>query len=81
LSDWESFIAGWRDPDTGEFHQAPADSLRVQSLDILFRKFLQARYSGMESLNEALGRTTHDSRIFSRPSATIIIWGFCNSGL
>ena len=29
LSDWEAFIAGWKDPDTKRFYQAPAAALRI----------------------------------------------------
>ncbi len=40
LSDWESFITGWEDPDTGRLHIIPAELLRVDTLEFRFRDWL-----------------------------------------
>ena len=42
LSDWESFITGWEDPDTGRLHIIPAEFLRVDTLEFRFRDWLKA---------------------------------------
>jgi len=55
LSDWEAFIAGWKDPDTKRLYQAPIAALRIQSLDWLFRDYLTRKYGSPEGLNLRLG--------------------------
>ena len=55
LSDWEAFIAGWKDPDTKRFYQAPVASLRIHSTEWLFRDYLQAKYRTLEAMNKRLG--------------------------
>lgn len=55
LSDWEAFIVGWDDPETGLTHKAPVTSLRVHSLDFLFRDYLAERFGDLEAINAALG--------------------------
>ena len=54
LSDWESFITGWKDPDNGVVHKAPVESLRVFSVEYLFRDHLQAKYKTIAALNGKL---------------------------
>jgi ABC-type glycerol-3-phosphate transport system permease component len=54
LSDWETFITGWKDPDTGTFHIAPLESLRVHSVELMFRDHLRAKYGTVKQLNAAL---------------------------
>ncbi|MDI6774900.1 MAG: ABC transporter permease subunit [Verrucomicrobiota bacterium] len=55
LADWELFVAGWTDPDTGRSHQAPADHLRIWSVEWLFRDFLEKKYRAAGNMNLALG--------------------------
>ena len=55
LSDWDSFIQGWKDPDTGEMHTLPTEMVRVHSLDFMFRDYLEAKYGTIEEANAALG--------------------------
>jgi multiple sugar transport system permease protein len=55
LSDWESFIAGWKDPDTGQLHIAPAEMLRIHSIEFLFRDSLERTHGTIEAANAALG--------------------------
>ncbi|MCS7049830.1 MAG: ABC transporter permease subunit [Verrucomicrobiae bacterium] len=54
-SDWDSFIAGWKDPDTGQIHQVAAEHLRIDSIEFRYRDFLQQRYGSLTALNAALG--------------------------
>ncbi len=60
LSDWEAFVQGWTDPDTGETHQLPASMIRIHSVDFLFRDFLRAEYGSIDSVNRALGASFGD---------------------
>ena len=55
LSDWEMFISGWKDPDTGKMHAAPLSTLRVHSVDFMFRDYLRKTYPDITGLNQALG--------------------------
>jgi multiple sugar transport system permease protein len=51
LSDWESFLQGWRDPGTGTLHFLPAEALFLDTVDFRFRDWLQAKYGSLEALN------------------------------
>jgi len=53
-SDWEAFITGWLDPDTGVMYQPTARQLRIVSIDELFREYLRQKYNTLESLNHNL---------------------------
>jgi len=53
-SDWEAFINGWLDPDTGVTYQPMPEQLRIQSIDEQFRSYLQARWKSVEEMNAAL---------------------------
>lgn len=55
LSDWEAFIAGWKDPDTKRLYQAPVAALRIHSVDWSFRDYLMQKYGSLEALNRRLG--------------------------
>jgi len=55
LSDWESFIVGWKDPDTGQMHVAPRHALTIHSLDFMFLDHLQSKYSTVTALNQGAG--------------------------
>ena len=59
-SDWEAFLTGWYDPDTGEKYQPSADQLRITSIDELFRSFLRERHGDLDSLNRNLGLDVAD---------------------
>lgn len=47
LSDWDAFVTGWKDPDTGTLHMLPAEFLRVHSVEFAFRDYL-AESKGMD---------------------------------
>ena len=55
LSDWESFVVGWKDPDTKRLYQAPVAALRLHSVDWLFRDYLMRKYGSLADLNRRLG--------------------------
>ena len=54
-SDWEAFLAGWRDPDSGLTYKLPIDHLRVTGPEFAFRDFLKAKYGDLAGINAALG--------------------------
>ncbi len=56
-SDWESFITGWQDPDTGEVYQPTAAQLRVDSVEQRFRDHLKSKWGRVEDLNLGTGET------------------------
>ncbi|MCK5803744.1 MAG: ABC transporter permease subunit [Lentisphaeria bacterium] len=55
LTDWEFFITGWKDPDSGRLHQAPAETLRIHSVENLFREWLVQSHRDAGGINAALG--------------------------
>jgi len=55
LADWDSFFEGWKDPDTGELHQANPAYLSIYSVDFLFRDYLRERYGDLAAFNRACG--------------------------
>lgn len=59
-SDWEAFIAGWQDPDTGVVHQPAAEHLRIDGIEQRFRDHLRAKWGTVDSLNRATGETFAD---------------------
>ena len=60
MSDWQAFVIGWKDPDTGTTHILPADMIAVDSLDFQFRDYLKRKYTTIASVNEALGTSYGD---------------------
>ncbi|MBU0714800.1 MAG: ABC transporter permease subunit [Verrucomicrobia bacterium] len=66
LSDWEAFIAGWKDPDTKRLYQAPVAALRIHSVDWLFRDYLTRKYGSPEDLNRRLD-TRYKTMVEIRP--------------
>lgn len=54
-SDWDSFLQGWKDPDTGKLYRVPLESLKLDTLDFRFRDYLRRRFGTVAKLNAALG--------------------------
>lgn len=54
VSDWDNFISGWKDPDTRVIHKAPVESLRIFSVEYLFRDYLRQKYKTVENMNRSL---------------------------
>lgn len=53
VSDWDQFIQGWKDPDTGRLHAPPLETLRIEAPDFWFQDFLAERYGPIGNLNAA----------------------------
>ncbi|MGQ9661359.1 MAG: ABC transporter permease subunit [Kiritimatiellia bacterium] len=57
LCDWEAFLQGWKDPESGKVHMAPDESLELDSVEFRFRDYLQARFASLTAVNVALDTT------------------------
>ncbi len=55
LSDWDGFLQGWKDPDTGDMHMLPVEHLRIHSVDFMFRDYLVKQHGDLAGINAALG--------------------------
>ncbi len=53
-SDWETFIQGSEDPDTGVMRQLPPEMITIDALEFRFRDWLEYRYGTIDSLNRDL---------------------------
>ena len=60
LSDWDAFLAGWKDPDAEHMHILPVEMIRIHSVDFLFRDYLQARYGSVGTVNGRFGTDYDD---------------------
>jgi multiple sugar transport system permease protein len=60
LSDWDAFVQGWEDPDSGRMHELPVEHVRIYSLDFLFRDHLRRKYGTLAKANAALGTSYPD---------------------
>lgn len=55
-TDWEAFIAGWKDPVSGRLVKASPEHLRVYSVEFQFQDWLLAQHGGtVAGVNAALG--------------------------
>lgn len=54
-SDWEAFLAGWRDPETGREHRIGREHLRVNGIEHRFRDYLIGKHGDLAGVNAALG--------------------------
>lgn len=52
-SDWESFLQGWEDPETGTMHQLEAAHIRLSGPEFTFQDHLRDRFGTLETLNAA----------------------------
>ncbi len=55
LSDWDAFLQGWKDTETGEMHIMPARTIAVHSTEFQFRDHLKATCGTIKKLNAAYG--------------------------
>jgi ABC-type glycerol-3-phosphate transport system permease component len=60
LTDWEGFLQGWKDPDTGRLHILPVEMIRIHSTEFLFRDYLTDRYETIGKLNAEMGTACRD---------------------
>ena len=61
LTDWEAFIAGWKDSTTGKMEMVSAKHLRIHSVEFMFQDWIVKKYGGIKALNAKLG-TRYRSR-------------------
>jgi len=54
-TDWETFITGWTDPDTGALFRPAADQVRIAGTEEAFRAHLQSRWNSIDALNADIG--------------------------
>ncbi len=54
-SDWQAFLTGWRDPETGQEYKIGREHLRVNGVEHRFRDYLVGKYGDLDGINRALG--------------------------
>jgi multiple sugar transport system permease protein len=54
-SDWDSFIAGWKNPADGKIYAAPIEKITLQTTDFLFQDYLKKKFKDITNLNRQLG--------------------------
>ena len=54
VSDWEAFLSGWRDPETGEEFKLPSEYLRIHSVEFMFRDWLREKYGTLGIMRSAI---------------------------
>lgn len=55
FSDWDAFVQGWRDPDSGAWHKLPLEHVAIDSMEGHFRAWLRDRFGDLAGLNAAAG--------------------------
>ncbi len=70
FSDWNAFITGWKDPDTGQLHQPTTAQLRIHCIDFEFQDYLRDRFQYIAQANQILGTTFDDFHQISPPQQT-----------
>lgn len=55
FSDWDSFLTGWQDPESGARHGIDITQVRLHSPDGAFRDWLRQRHGTIAAANAALG--------------------------
>ncbi len=55
ISDWDSFIQGWRNPETGKLHILPKEQIYIHSIPFMFRDHMLKKYGSLNSLNQSCG--------------------------
>ena len=52
-SDWESYLQGWKDPETATIYEMPIKSISITGTDFWFQDFLKSKYGSLEKVNQA----------------------------
>jgi ABC-type glycerol-3-phosphate transport system permease component len=60
ISDWDSFIQGWQDPNTGKTHILPDYMIRIHSVPLMFRDFTLKKFGTLTIANSELGTAYTD---------------------
>ena len=53
-ADWNSFVMGWRDPDTSTLHQVPIESLTITCVDFQFQDFIKEKHGTIAEFNKSV---------------------------
>jgi len=54
LSDWDMFLNGWKDPETGKVYILPVTMIRIHSVDFMFEDWLMQRFGSLDRVNQAM---------------------------
>ncbi len=54
-SDWIAFLQGWTDPDSGREYKILTENIYIESVDFMFRDWLEKKYGNLEKANASLG--------------------------
>lgn len=76
LSDWDSFIQGWKDPTTGAMHRVPLEAMRIHCIDFLFQDYLQQRYRSIERCAAQLNLQAKDFYEIQPPQRDLHLMDF-----
>jgi multiple sugar transport system permease protein len=75
-SDWDAYLQGWHDPDTGVTHLLPLAHVRLHSVEFQFRDWLAAEHGTVAAANAALGTAWGDWLEASPPQRALHHAGF-----
>jgi multiple sugar transport system permease protein len=59
-SDWNAFVQGWKDPDTGKLYILPENMIYISSIEFWFQDYLKDKYGDIQKMNKALGTNYKD---------------------
>jgi multiple sugar transport system permease protein len=54
-TDWNEFIAGWKDPLSNKIYKIPITKISLSSLEFSFQHYLQKKFSTISKVNKNLG--------------------------
>jgi len=75
LTDWDAFIAGWQDPETGRICQASASHFLLHSVEYQFQDWLVGKYDDLGELNQQL-KTTYQVVADILPPQKDVHWSY-----
>lgn len=55
LTDWDAFISGFKNQQTGETFSAPKDSIRIHSVQFMYQDWLLKKYGTLQMAAKSLG--------------------------
>ncbi len=68
-SDWDQFIRGWEDPETGDLFAAPVEYLKIDAPEFRFHAFLAEQYGDIDAINEQWGTAFPSFSSIAMPQA------------
>lgn len=66
-TDWDAFLRGWEDPDTGALYQPSVLHVSINAPDFWFQDFLSTAYGSITALNAAWDTAYHDFGSIAMP--------------